>query len=637
LAQALQKDQDDLHSTLSSRAGWTLKMHPSDSDLHPFSTWPRCASFMLAAVAAMVLATLVHLHSPSCPTILQIGGGGATRETALAEFGVFPVDVICSIGIAAVFVAILIDPLRRFDPTDCLHVAVRRYTILLCFRGAMWLWRSWIAAACGSSAKLLMSLSQMMGVLSYALLQLCHSQVAVLRLRSIDSTEHAGRASVLLKAMYCFVLLFAVAGLAVLITGLEGILKLAGFVLWFAYWLSYSVFLLQVLMGFYQALRAASVEIQLNPSQDTSIVVKRSRVELRLMIVSAATTLSFIVTLSFNVVVSADEWFWFAQAVSLLDVVSDASFVLINAGLVGPKVDQASNWHVMLTLRRRRQIHEKLVKAARAHTGPALSIAALFEGTGPDELISKAVARFRCISWEVLLAQRQSIIEGGPLDGAVADLELYQLSRPCRLSECDAFLSHSWHDDWGKKWEALVKWSADFTNEHKRPPLFWFDKVCIDQTDIKSDLQCLPIFLAGCNRLLVVSGVSYTTRLWCCVELFVYMQMMVRDEESRKEPIILLTAKCEEELSTAKNAWATFDVTRCNCFNPEDKSRILNVVERHPGGAQAFNDYIRNLAAALGVATRHTKAQPEDRDTDVPAPAVSAIAQPPVALHKISL
>ena len=29
----------------------------------------------------------------------------------------------------------------------------------------------------------------------------------------------------------------------------------------------------------------------------------------------------------------------------------------------------------------------------------------------------------------------------------------------------------------------------------------------------------------GCNLLLVISGPSYTFRLWCCVELFVYVSM----------------------------------------------------------------------------------------------------------------
>ena len=36
------------------------------------------------------------------------------------------------------------------------------------------------------------------------------------------------------------------------------------------------------------------------------------------------------------------------------------------------------------------------------------------------------------------------------------------------------------------------------------------------------DLTCLPVFLSGCNQLLVIAGETYTYRLWCMFELFVY-------------------------------------------------------------------------------------------------------------------
>ena len=44
------------------------------------------------------------------------------------------------------------------------------------------------------------------------------------------------------------------------------------------------------------------------------------------------------------------------------------------------------------------------------------------------------------------------------------------------------------------------------------------DKACIDQNDIEKSLKCLPIFLSGCQTLLIVVGPTYCRRLWCVME-----------------------------------------------------------------------------------------------------------------------
>ena len=48
------------------------------------------------------------------------------------------------------------------------------------------------------------------------------------------------------------------------------------------------------------------------------------------------------------------------------------------------------------------------------------------------------------------------------------------------------------------------------------------DKACIDQNSIEQSLACLPVFLAGCQTLLVVAGTTYCSRLWCIMELFTF-------------------------------------------------------------------------------------------------------------------
>ena len=56
----------------------------------------------------------------------------------------------------------------------------------------------------------------------------------------------------------------------------------------------------------------------------------------------------------------------------------------------------------------------------------------------------------------------------------------------------------------------------------RAPRLVPQDKACIDQGNIQQSLACLPVFLAGCQTLLVVAGPTYCSRLWCVMELFTF-------------------------------------------------------------------------------------------------------------------
>jgi hypothetical protein len=184
------------------------------------------------------------------------------------------------------------------------------------------------------------------------------------------------------------------------------------------------------------------------------------------------------------------------------------------------------------------------------------------------------------------------IVGGGPLDGQQAATELYNFSRPCPIGECHAFFSHSWHDDSRLQWDALNAWCVEFEHARECTPRLWLDRVCIDQTNIKADLQCLPIFLAGCDMLLVISGATYTFRLWCCV-------VMVQQDESRVAPVVITIGANSDELALVRKGFTQFDAAACECFDPEDKKRIFTVIERFPGGAHDFNSYVKVTATAL--------------------------------------
>ena len=100
---------------------------------------------------------------------------------------------------------------------------------------------------------------------------------------------------------------------------------------------------------------------------------------------------------------------------------------------------------------------------------------------------------------------------------AVTAFDLAAKSIPARLGEVTAFLSHSWKDEEeipGAKYTAIAQWAHCQRRETGHEPTLWLDKACIDQTNIDQALTCLPIFLAGCQRLLVVAGPTFCRRLW---------------------------------------------------------------------------------------------------------------------------
>jgi hypothetical protein len=160
-------------------------------------------------------------------------------------------------------------------------------------------------------------------------------------------------------------------------------------------------------------------------------------------------------------------------------------------------------------------------QARLAARGEAISsaagIAALMGGQSANALLAQAAAHFRYVRFGALDASMLASSSAAPA--------AYAVSAPADFAQVDAFLSHSWNDDASAKWAALGAWCAEFEIEHGREPLVWLDRCCIDQTDIESALPSLPVYLAGCQSLLVLFGPTFLTRLWCVVELFTFLSM----------------------------------------------------------------------------------------------------------------
>merc|ERR1712190_280437 len=101
---------------------------------------------------------------------------------------------------------------------------------------------------------------------------------------------------------------------------------------------------------------------------------------------------------------------------------------------------------------------------------------------------------------------------------------------------------------------------------------FWLDKICIDQTNIKSDLACLPIFLGACNRLLILNGPTYSSRLWCVLELYVFFSLHSGIGSEGADVIDL--SQTDMDVHVLQN----FDARHCACFSVDDYAKIMTVI-----------------------------------------------------------
>lgn len=151
---------------------------------------------------------------------------------------------------------------------------------------------------------------------------------------------------------------------------------------------------------------------------------------------------------------------------------------------------------------------------------------------------------------------------------------LSKFTRQATIGDVDAFLSHSWHDNAQLKWDALQEWRAEFKIAHGREPSLWIDKYCIDQNSIEESLACLPCFLAGCSFLVVLCGTTYLERLWCLVEILVFLEM--GGDTSRLSVRILTDVDDGGHMEVALR---TFDPKQARCFTQYDTDRLQEVLE----------------------------------------------------------
>ena len=227
---------------------------------------------------------------------------------------------------------------------------------------------------------------------------------------------------------------------------------------------------------------------------------------------------------------------------------------------------------------------------SRIEHGTAASVAGFLGGHSPDHVQGTAKKLFCGVPLDKVVKADMARSEPDPT--------LIQKTVPATLGQVDAFLSHSWHDDSELKWEQLQVYREDFKRAHNgREPLVWIDKYCLDQTNLAEGLMCLPVFLAGCNSLLVLAGSTYSRRLWCVMEIFIFLIM--GGSESAVDLRLLCSIQNSAEREALIRDLEAFDAKAAKCSVQDDEDRMLGAIAGAFGNLETFSRDVRRTLGSI--------------------------------------
>merc|ERR1712107_256660 len=159
----------------------------------------------------------------------------------------------------------------------------------------------------------------------------------------------------------------------------------------------------------------------------------------------------------------------------------------------------------------------------------------------------------------------------------------------------DLFLSHSWHDNAEWKWRTLQGYVTNFIRVRNRWPTFWLDKVCIDQRSIRDGLRVLPVMVSSCERVLVLWGDTYPSRLWCIWELFTLLAFTEMEHIAQR---LALAPVCEDvSIASICDKLEVFEVRKAHCYDPNEERRLRHAIDAL--GDDRFNRRVRTLGGNL--------------------------------------
>ena len=270
----------------------------------------------------------------------------------------------------------------------------------------------------------------------------------------------------------------------------------------------------------------------------------------------------------------------------------------------------------------RPRIHAWLIRLATAgDAGRAAGVAAMIGKLEPQAVLSMSRRTFTGLPFDVLCKEDFASNQ---------DTGLNAKARRCRLGEVDAFLSHSWHDNAESKWQTLSSWAAEFAEAQGRSPVVWLDKACLNQLDIESQLACLPVYLSGCQRLVVLAGDTFHTRIWCIIEIFTFLRMGGTPDRVTLLPLLTAAPAIHRSPSAADEdaenmelgriktddstleavfeRFRTFEVSATKAFKEDERQHLLGVIEAGFGDLEVFDSLVQSLFDSLRQEhTSHTE------------------------------
>ena len=175
---------------------------------------------------------------------------------------------------------------------------------------------------------------------------------------------------------------------------------------------------------------------------------------------------------------------------------------------------------LVTTPRNRGRLHRRLGRLGGrgSEEEEAAAVAALVGGADAEKALAKAAELFCCLPASSLVADD---LAGYYPNEKVDAAELRKKTEPASLGEVTCFVSHSFQDELpenapGAKYKAIARWARRHEERTGVEATIWLCKACIDKENLDVSLACLPVFLAGCQHVLVAAGPTYTGRLWVC-------------------------------------------------------------------------------------------------------------------------
>jgi hypothetical protein len=166
-------------------------------------------------------------------------------------------------------------------------------------------------------------------------------------------------------------------------------------------------------------------------------------------------------------------------------------------------------------------------------------------------------------------------------------------SRPLKpMEKIDFYISHGWDDNGDMKYDMLKLLTQEFYCLNGRYPTFWIDKFCVQKHTDGETWQYVPLFMSMCDRIILLAGRAYPTRLWTLLEPFISFV-----NEKHVDRILLIPVEKKE---TNENVFIEFErlcISKCKTYSPNDDTYLKNLFIA--GGQQRFERCMTSIAQTL--------------------------------------